>query len=160
MIDMHHIITDGLSNQILTRDFTAFLEGTPLPPLALRYRDFSQWQNRLVSGSGIKAQETYWLNEFEGPVPVLRLPCDFPRPAVKRFEGSALGFTVGSRDAERLREMILKENVTFFMLLLSIYYILLFKITGQEDIVVGAAAAGRGRRQQQHSARPGTGQGY
>ena len=90
MIDMHHIITDGLSSVILSREFTALYENNILPPLAVRYRDFAHWQNCDSQQERIREQGRYWLRQFEdeGEIPILRLRTDYPRPPVQSYEGA------------------------------------------------------------------------
>jgi hypothetical protein len=80
--DIHHIITDGVSNNILTKDFMTLYRGEELPGLYLQYTDFSEWQNSLVISGEIERRMNYWLNVFAGEIPVLNLQTDFPRPEV------------------------------------------------------------------------------
>ncbi|HLP61534.1 MAG TPA: AMP-binding protein, partial [Candidatus Deferrimicrobium sp.] len=80
LVDIHHIVTDGTSQDILTKDFFAFSQGRELAPLPLQYTDFSQWQNRLPGSNAIKAQQDYWLSQLTGEIPRLNLPVDYKRP--------------------------------------------------------------------------------
>ncbi|MCP5106661.1 MAG: non-ribosomal peptide synthetase, partial [bacterium] len=74
MMDMHHIITDGISMDILEREFGLLLDGSSLPPLSLRYKDYAEWQNGDVQREYLKRQELYWLGRFAGEPPLLDLP--------------------------------------------------------------------------------------
>jgi amino acid adenylation domain-containing protein len=139
---MHHIISDGVSLEILTKDFMALYTGKVLPPLRLQYKDFSEWQNKEKQKEYIKQQEKYWLRQFEDKIPGLDLPTDYPRPNLQLFKGSALYDEV-SCDIDTLRAIALENKATTFILLLTIFNIFLSKITGQEDIVVGTPVAGR-----------------
>ncbi|MCP4150552.1 MAG: amino acid adenylation domain-containing protein, partial [bacterium] len=85
-----------------------------------------------------------WLNEFDGEVSVLNMPTDFPRPAFQSFEGNDFQFRLSRRESESLKKIALDEEVTLFMLLLSIFHIMLAKTCAQEDIVTGTDIAGRG----------------
>ncbi|NIM16726.1 MAG: amino acid adenylation domain-containing protein [Candidatus Aminicenantes bacterium] len=143
MVDMHHIVADGISNQILVKDFLAFYRGEELSKLRLQYKDYSEWRNKLSGSRQIKKQEAYWLNRFAGEVPVLNLPIDYPRPVVQRFEGRTTGFEIDAADTERLRDFSGKIDATLFMVLLAAFNVLLMKLSGQEDIVVGTPIAGR-----------------
>ncbi len=144
MVDMHHIISDGASVNVLIKDFSALFSGEKLPAMEIQYKDFTEWQNRRQEGEKIKQQEVFWLNEFAGEIPVLNLPVDYMRPLVKSFEGGALGFEIPVEQTRELKELALETKTTLFMVLLAIYNIFLAKISGQEDIVVGTPAAGRG----------------
>jgi NAD(P)-dependent dehydrogenase (short-subunit alcohol dehydrogenase family)/acyl carrier protein len=142
--DMHHIVTDGISMGLLIAEFQAMYRGETLPGLRLQYKDFSQWQNQRLLAGEIKRQEEYWLKEFETEAPVLRLPTDYPRPEIQSFEGSHVSFDLGQEIVIKLKEFARAEGVTLFILLLALYNVFLFKITGLEDIVVGTVGAGRG----------------
>ncbi|MCP5048926.1 MAG: AMP-binding protein, partial [bacterium] len=144
LMDMHHIISDGGSMQVLINDFTAFYADKHLPSPPLQYRDFSQWQNSPAQKEVMKRQEAYWLKQFGGDIPVLNLPADYPRPSLQGFEGNTIDFLVSGRDYDLLTSLSRTHGVTLYMALLSIFTILLAKLGGQQDIVVGSPIAGRG----------------
>jgi amino acid adenylation domain-containing protein len=143
LLDMHHIITDGASTAILINDLAGFYEGKELPLLNLHYRDFAEWQNRLLKSGDIKQQEAYWLKLYEDGLPVLELPGDYVRPKVRTFEGDTLYFEILEKEVAALKQMASGSNATLFQVFLTIYYILLAKLGGQEDIVVGTPVLGR-----------------
>ncbi|MCP5052791.1 MAG: amino acid adenylation domain-containing protein, partial [bacterium] len=143
LVDMHHIITDGLSLDILRTEFFALYRGGELPELRLRYKDFSQWQNSEIQADSFKRQETYWLNQFQGEPPLLMLPLDFPRPAVQEFDGHSVDFELPAGPTGLLKQLAGTSEVTLYMLLLSVFNILLSKVTGQEDIIIGTPIAAR-----------------
>jgi amino acid adenylation domain-containing protein/non-ribosomal peptide synthase protein (TIGR01720 family) len=143
MVDMHHIISDGVSHEILVKDFISFFRGAWMPGLKLQYKDFSAWQNSEKEREKIKQQETYWLKELEGEIPVLDMPIDYTRPEVQSFEGNTLNFEIESDTTAALKNMALAEGSTLFMTLLAIYYVFLSKVTRQEDIIIGTPTAGR-----------------
>ncbi len=143
MVDMHHIISDDVSLNVLVKDFFAFYEGRELPPLRLQYKDFAQWQRMLFESAEIAKQDEYWLKEFEGKIPELNIPTDFVRPDVRSFEGNSIGFVIDRKETQGLNQLAKQEGATLFMVLLALYNVLLFKLSGQEDIVVGIGIAGR-----------------
>jgi amino acid adenylation domain-containing protein len=144
MVDMHHIISDEASVNILEREFWALYAGEELPMLGLQYKDYSEWQNRLKDFHWIRKQEEYWLDQYKDAVPVLDLPLDYPRPAVVNYEGSRICFEIDREKTAGLKRMVLETETTLFILLLAAYNVLLSKYSGQEDIVVGSPAANRG----------------
>ncbi|MDQ1353576.1 MAG: hypothetical protein QG657_3882, partial [Acidobacteriota bacterium] len=143
MADMHHIVSDGVSMNILLRDFIAVNEGGDLPVLRLQYKDFSDWQNRGREKGVLKDQEAFWLKEFAGEIPVLQLPYDYTRPPIQGYEGNNISFEIDNETAQKLKDLALIEGVTLYMLLLSAFTIFLSKLGNQEDIVVGSPLAGR-----------------
>lgn len=141
--DMHHIISDGISLEILTKDFISLYNGQELPELKIQYKDFSEWQNSYLKSGLAEKQKSYWLDAFSGDIPVLEMPTDYTRPSVQNFEGESLNFKIKSKLAEGLSSLVLKTGTTMYMLLLAAYNVLLSKYTGQEDVVVGSPTAGR-----------------
>ncbi|MCP4152199.1 MAG: amino acid adenylation domain-containing protein, partial [bacterium] len=143
LVDMHHIITDGTSQTILTKELFALIAGKELPPLTLQYKDYAGWQNSTQQKKLLAQQETFWLSQYPGEYPVLNLPTDYPRPKMQRFEGQYIAFPLKNDETENLKETSKKNGTTLYMTLLSIYTILLAKLSGQEDIIVGTPTAGR-----------------
>jgi len=143
MVDIHHIISDGVSLDILKQDFIALSAGKVLQPLRIQYKDFSDWQNRDREKENRKQQEAYWLNQYEGEIPVLNLPTDYPRPVIQNFEGNMVSFVLETAETRSLKEIADQEGATLFMLLLAITNIVFSKISNQEDIVIGTPIAGR-----------------
>ncbi|MCP5050057.1 MAG: amino acid adenylation domain-containing protein, partial [bacterium] len=144
MVDMHHIITDGTSVNILGNEFMALYSGETLPPLRVHYKDFSTWRDGETMKESIKLQETFWLEQYRDEAPVLNLPIDFPRPPVQGFEGDRSRFELSPRQTKGLKEMALFSGATLYMVLLAVIHVWLSKISGQEDIITGAPLAGRG----------------
>jgi amino acid adenylation domain-containing protein len=143
LIDLHHIISDAVSQGILVRDFiTLFSEGQ-LPFINIQYKDFAQWQESPEQRKRIKQQEAYWLKRFAGEIPCLNMPTDFERPGIQSFEGDILHFNVEGELYTGVRECMTETGTTLYMVLLAVYTILLSKYTRQQDIVVGSPVTGR-----------------
>jgi amino acid adenylation domain-containing protein len=143
MFDMHHIITDGTSQEIFVREFWQLYEGNQLAPLKLQYKDYSQWMNNPAKQQEILQQEDFWIDQFQGDIPLLNLPLDFERPAVKRFEGGRVGFIVDQADTDRLKKLALNEDATLYMTMLAMFFTFLSRMSNQEDIIIGTATLGR-----------------
>ena len=143
MFDMHHIISDGTSMAILTKEFMALYEGHRLNEQRLQYKDFSQWQNVFLKSEQMQSQESYWLERFSDELPVLNLPLDYARPPVQEFAGDSTRFVIGEDLTEKLRKIARGSGTTMYMVLLSALNILLSKYSGLEDIIVGSPIAGR-----------------
>ncbi|MBL6448216.1 amino acid adenylation domain-containing protein [Fulvivirga sp. 29W222] len=143
VVDMHHIITDGVSQGILMQDFTNLYNGEVLESLHLQYKDFAEWQQDPAQQAYITEQKNFWINEFSKEITSLELPTDKPRPLVKSSQGDSVDFTLNAPITRKLVELSQAEGTTLFMLILSIYNILLGKLSNQEDIVIGTPVAGR-----------------
>ncbi len=143
IVGLHHIISDAISQQVLVQDFVRFYIGEEPVPLKLQYKDYCEWWKLQEGKETFDRQETYWLNRFEGKLPVLELPYDYPRSPVQNFEGNSLSFQIEKDRAEALKKYALEEGVTLQMLMKAIFHILLFKLSGQEDIITGTTIAGR-----------------
>ena len=143
MLDMHHIISDGTSIGIIMEEFTKLYKGESLEPLKLQYKDYAAFENDMQASEALKKQEEYWVKAFEGEIPVLEFPTDYPRPTFQSFEGANIGFCIDKTLTEKLKKISRNCGATLYMTLLAAYNILLSKHSGQEDIVVGSPIAGR-----------------
>ncbi|MGG4499221.1 amino acid adenylation domain-containing protein [Paenibacillus polymyxa] len=143
LLDMHHIISDGTSINVLIQDFIHLYAGDTLPSLRIQYKDYAAWQREQQQSERYQEQEDYWLNTFAGELPVLDIPTDYPRPAVRSFEGDVLEFTLDQRQSEGLKSIAMQTESTLYMVLLAAYTTLLSQYSGQEDIIVGSPIAGR-----------------
>ncbi|MFK4435322.1 amino acid adenylation domain-containing protein [Paenibacillus sp. RC21] len=143
LLDMHHIISDGTSINVMIQDFIHLYTGDTLPPLRIQYKDYAAWQQEQQQSERYRQQESYWLNTFAGELPVLDIPTDYPRPATRSFEGDLLEFTLDQRQSEGLKSIAVQTESTLYMVLLAAYTSLLSHYSGQEDIIVGSPIAGR-----------------
>jgi amino acid adenylation domain-containing protein/thioester reductase-like protein len=143
MVDIHHIVSDGVSMVVLLDELWAKYDGKEFPPLPVQYKDYAEWTFEKEQVEERKKQEAFWLQEFEGEISLLNLPTDFPRPAQQSFEGDTVRFEVGVEDTQRLNKLARSQGATLFMVLLAAYNVLLNKLSGQEEIVVGTLTAGR-----------------
>jgi len=143
MVDIHHIVTDGISMGILFMEFMKRYGEEKLPGIRLRYRDFSAWQNQLLACGEIKKQEEYWTKQFVGEIPVLDLAADYPRPAVKSFAGETIRFQLNPEQTRGLKSLASTEGITLFIVLKAIFDIFLSKISSREDVVIGIPIAAR-----------------
>ncbi|MCP4148778.1 MAG: AMP-binding protein, partial [bacterium] len=147
LVDIHHIVSDGTSQMILTEDFHSIYNGKELPPLKLQYKDFCRWQNRLNASGEIKNQEEYWLDLYPRgeEIPRLNLLADYKRPEVFTNAGANYTFTMGSRETAGFKALAADSGGTLYMNILAILNTLFYKYTGQTDIVIGSGIAGRPR---------------
>ncbi|MCY9328177.1 condensation domain-containing protein, partial [Bacillus spizizenii] len=143
LVDMHHIISDGVSMNILMKDLNQFYEGIEPDPLPIQYKDYAVWQQTEAQRQNIKKQEAYWLNRFHDEIPVLDMPTDYERPAIRDYEGESFEFLIPIELKQRLSQMEEATGTTLYMILMAAYTILLSKYSGQEDIVVGTPVSGR-----------------
>jgi len=151
LLVMHHIISDGWSTGILIREVTtlykAFSNGqaSPLPKLPIQYADFAKWQRGWLVGQRLETLLDYWKQQLDGCPPILELPTDRPRPAIRTFRGARQSVTLPNPLYETLKTLSYREGVTLFMTLLAAFKILLCRCTGQDDIIVGSPTANRNR---------------
>ncbi|MDP4143546.1 MAG: amino acid adenylation domain-containing protein [Bacillota bacterium] len=143
LMDMHHIIFDGVSISVFINEFSDLYNGKELRELKIQYKDYTVWQQELINSNEINNQEQYWLNSFSNELPKLTLPLDYKRPKIQSFEGDSIIFEVDSTMTQMLKNINRNAGTTLFMLLFGAYSILLSKYSLQEDIIVGTAEAGR-----------------
>ena len=151
IINMHHIISDGWSVAILFRElaicYEAFCENTvaEMPELPIQYADYAIWQREWLQGEILERQLSYWKKQLAGIPAVLNLPTDRPRPAVQSFRGKRQTIELSKELSDELKALARQRDATLFMTLLAAFQALLYRYTGQEDIVVGSPIAGRNR---------------
>ena len=144
---MHHIISDAWSMGVFFNDLLKYYNGFAagekllLPPLRIQYKDYSGWQRGQLDS--ISSHKDYWLDQFSGELPVLELPVDKVRPAVKSYNGGLVKHSFPSGLSDRLQKFVRNEGCTLFMGLLSVVNVLLYRFTGQEDLITGSPVAGR-----------------
>ena len=147
-LSMHHIACDGWSNGVLIPElakiYSAFLTGHPsLPELPLQYADFAQWQNDWLTSSHAAVERDYWRNQLRGVLPTLNLPTDRPRRAGRTHPGTIHSLLLPKTLMDPLKEMCLREDITLFMMILAAYGLILYRYTGNPDVVIGSPAANR-----------------
>ena len=150
LVTMHHIVSDGWSMGLLVREvaalYGAFSQGLPSPlgEPPLQYADFALWQRGWLRDEALERQLAYWRAELSGAPSAVELPADRPRPAAPTFRGLAEPFSLPGV-AARLGELSRREGATPFMASLSALQALLYRLTGQDDVLVGTPVAGRTR---------------
>ena len=151
LLTMHHIISDGWSLGVLTKELGALYaalvtdEPSPLPALPIQYADFSQWQREWLQGIALESQLAYWKTQLGQNPPMLDLPTDRPRPAVQTANGATKSFSLSPTLSQSLKALSQQRGATLFMTLLAAFQTLLYRYTGQTDISVGTAVANRNR---------------
>ncbi|MDH4471665.1 MAG: LLM class flavin-dependent oxidoreductase [Fluviicola sp.] len=146
---IHHIISDGWSMERLFQElftlYTSFCKKgeNPLKPLNIQYKDYAYWQQSQLKSGKLAQSKEYWLNRFRGELPVLELPTDFMRPAIKNYAGKILTIVIDSSVSEGLKKIAFARNGTMFMSLLAGVNALLFRYSNQTDIILGTPVAGR-----------------
>lgn len=149
LLTMHHIISDGWSVEVIIHEsltlYNAFQAGKPNPlsPLKIQYKDFTAWSNRLLSGNRLQEHRQYWLKQFENDIPLLELVTDFPRPAIRSYQGNTTHFVIDPTLTRRINEVCRQNDATLFMVLLAATHVFLYRYSGQTDIVIGTPMAGR-----------------
>lgn len=151
IIIMHHIISDGVSMQILLNEFAAFYQAhvqgkaADLDHLPIQYSDYTFWQKNWLEAGEKDRQLIYWQNYLGNEHPLLMLPVDRARQLATSYRAARYRFDLPLDVLEKLRQLTLERGATLFMALLTAFQVLLFRHTGQQDIRVGVPIANRNR---------------
>jgi aspartate racemase len=151
LLVIHHIVVDFWSLAVILNElgvlYPAEKAGRPaaLPPLDLQYTDFVRWQTAMLASPAGERLWDYWKKQLAGPLPVLNLPTDRPRPPIQMFRGAQHDFTLNDELARRLRALAKAEGATLYMVLLAAFELMLYYHSGQEDILVASPMVGRSR---------------
>ncbi|MBB1062175.1 condensation domain-containing protein, partial [Marilutibacter spongiae] len=151
LFTMHHIASDGWSQGVLVREFTALYaafntgEADPLPPLPLQYRHFARWQREAIEGGSLAPSLAYWQSHLAGMPVVHELPLDHPRPERQSHAARQLGRRLDIARLDALKALAQAQGATLFMVLQSAFAAVLSRWSGQDDVVIGVPSAGRER---------------
>ncbi|WP_292766899.1 non-ribosomal peptide synthetase, partial [Nostoc sp. NOS(2021)] len=153
LLTMHHIASDGWSVGVLVREVATLYQtcceqqSSSLAELPIQYVDFAAWQRQWLQAEVLQSQISYWKKQLEGAPAILELPTDHPRPAVITFQGASYSFNLSLELSQALNKFSQQQGSTLFMTLLAAFQTLLWRYTGNEDIVVGSPIANRNRQE-------------
>ena len=151
LLTLHHIVSDGWSMGVLTRElmalYQAFSHGMPdpLPSLPIQYGDFAVWQRLWLSGEVLQRQSTYWQQALAGAPALLTLPTDRPRPMQQDYAGNSVEVRLDERLTAGLKALSQRHGTTLYMTLMTAWAALLARLSGQQDVVIGSPVANRTR---------------
>src|SRR5205814_2359209 len=151
LLTMHHIVADAWTRAILNREiavlYQAFLADrpSPLPELPIQYADYAAWQRQWMAGEALERQLAYWREQLASAPLVLELPTDKPRPPLQSHRGARVRGALSPELTKALKELGRREGLTLFMVLLAGLDLLLYRYTGQRDILVGTSSGNRSR---------------
>uniref|UniRef100_UPI00192B203F non-ribosomal peptide synthetase n=1 Tax=Flavobacterium sp. UGB4466 TaxID=2730889 RepID=UPI00192B203F len=147
--NMHHIISDDWSMEVLTKDVLKYYEAyqtgrePDLKELRIHYKDYCDWQLARLNEDSFDVHKIYWLDKFSGELPLLDLPGAKQRPHVKTYNGHGLVTYVDKETTDKLKEYTREKGSSLFMSLLASWNVLIYRYTGEKDIIIGTAVAGR-----------------
>ncbi|HKP12113.1 MAG TPA: amino acid adenylation domain-containing protein, partial [Blastocatellia bacterium] len=151
LLSLHHIIADGWSLGIFLHElaiyYEAFMVGrsASLPELPVQYADFAHWQREWLQGEVLESQLGYWKEALAGAPVILELPGDRPRPTIQTYRGATQSHVIPKHLAEQLKALSRQQGATLYMTLLAGFSTLLYRYTGQQDILIGSGIANRTR---------------
>nr|QLY89264.1 pseudodesmin synthetase [Pseudomonas sp.] len=149
LLTLHHIVTDGWSMGVLTRElmalYQAFSRGEedPLPPLAVQYGDFAVWQRRWLDGELLQRQGAYWQQALGGAPALLMLPTDRSRPAQQDYAGRRVEVLLDESLSAGLKALSQRHGTTLYMTMMAAWAQLLGRLSGQAEVVIGSPVANR-----------------
>lgn len=143
LIDIHHILSDGISQQVLISDFFRFYRGGTLPPLRIQYKDFAVWQNSEEAHTRFEPQRAYWKSELAGTLPKFNFPADRARPPLFTFRGNNVHYVIPEALTEKIDSFNRNNRCTLQMTFLAVLNILYHKYNGQNDMITGLGISGR-----------------
>ena len=158
LLTQHHIVSDGWSMGVLTRELgllyaaaiqqpAALGQSLALPPLPVQYVDYAAWQRQWLSGEVLDAQRRYWHETLSGAPLLLELPTDHKRPAAQDYRGGFVPLVFDRALTARLRVLATQQGTTLFMNLLAAWSLLLMRLSGQDDVVIGVPSANRSQHE-------------
>jgi amino acid adenylation domain-containing protein len=142
LLTLHHIVCDGWSLSVLTREIAALYAGASLPPLSIQFADYAAWQRTTLS---LEDLLTGWREHLAGAPATIELQTDRPRPEERGALGAVRFFSLSADLMSRLAAAGRERGATPFMVLFAGFQAVLHRLSGQDDLVVGTPIAGRTR---------------
>ena len=141
-LDMHHLISDGVSISIVLRHIQQYYSNMPVSN-KFTFIDYVMWENAFTTSEQIKKQQEFWLSRFSDQLPVLQLPYDHPANKMKTFTGARRDYLFEKDTCDKLSRLCKEQNTTIFHVLIACMFLLMYKYTNEEDMIIGTASAGR-----------------
>lgn len=148
VLDMHHLIADGSSIEVLVSEFNLFYQGKQLHEIRLQYKDYAVWQDETSANGELEQHRKYWMQKLHDSEE-LKLPLDYTRPPMKSFQGEGISMQLNAQSTIDIRRTALEMGTTVYNVVLAAYYVLLYKYSGQSDLIIGTPIAGRPRAELQ-----------
>ncbi|MGA1870064.1 MAG: aminotransferase class III-fold pyridoxal phosphate-dependent enzyme [bacterium] len=136
-IDFHHIISDGISMGIFVDEFVRLYQGEALPPVNKHYIDYVSLEEKFFKSVEFQNHKRFWLDKLSGQLPTLNLPSDFTRPSRRTFDGHTIRFIIDKDKTKKLKKIARNTKTSLFMVLFSLFDVLLYTLTKQRDIIIG-----------------------
>ncbi|MEL7408786.1 MAG: amino acid adenylation domain-containing protein, partial [Cyanobacteria bacterium J06558_2] len=149
LLTIHHIACDARSRDLLLEELLQLYQtqqaqvAPSLAPVEYSYQDYVYWQKNILENSSGEKLKDYWQNQLAGDLPVLNLATDKPRPPIQTYNGASHKFDISAQLLSKLKVITRREGVTFYMLMLAAFQVLLSRYTEQKDLLVGSPTSGR-----------------
>ena len=153
VLTLHHIVSDEWSLELLVQELGPLYSAArrdesladALPELPVQFADLAAWRRARLDGPVLDRQLAYWVQRLQGAEPVLELPADRPRPPVPSLEGARYAHTLDAEVAAGFRTLAAQEGVTPFVAMMAAFQVLMYRLTGQNDLIVGTPSSTRSR---------------
>ena len=148
LMDAHHIIMDGISLNNFIIEFERLYNGDNLKNIPIQYKDYSVWEEKYNESDDIKEKEDYWVNKFKNSeFEQLNLPYDYKATALRSYNGDRVTNIIDEKKFRKIERYAKKIGVSPYMFFISVFYILLYKYTGQSEIILGSPIANRDKNE-------------
>lgn len=145
VVDIHHIVFDGISMALLVDEFLFLYDGNDAPPPQIQFKDYAVWLNEPEQRQRLLEQRDFWLEQLDPQMTPMPMPYDFPPPQSPTFSGNNIQFSVDAQLTEAIKSCAKDNEATLFMILLAVFNVLLSKMCRTEDVMVGIPIHGRGQ---------------
>jgi len=149
----HHIISDAWSLNLLIKELNHFYQSITngsrdvLPELPIQYADYAAWQQSVLQSYEFKNSLAYWVQQLQGGDGILNLPMDAIRLPLQSSNGKKQVFTIPVPLTDKIRALGSSTDTSLYMLLLSVFQVLLFRYSNQTNFMIGSVISHRSRRE-------------
>ncbi|MEV4125676.1 amino acid adenylation domain-containing protein [Nocardia sp. NPDC049707] len=146
----HHFVHDGWSATLFLAEirdaYDAELrsQSNPRPALSVQYRDYARWCDRWRDSDHYRRQRQYWTTALAGcPSTGVTFEPDRPRPPLQTFNGGCVRASIAPEVIATVDAVCAQHGVTRFAVFLSAFALLVWRHTGESDMVIGSALSNR-----------------
>jgi non-ribosomal peptide synthetase component F len=109
----------------------------------MQYADYAIWQRNWLQGDALEEQLAFWRKQLAGIPESIDWAVESPRPSSPAFRAAYEPLTISRALTDSLKALSRREGLTLYMTLMSALQALIYRTTGQADVVIGAPGGAR-----------------
>ena len=146
-LSAHHIVMDGWSLGVACKDLGVIYDQEigidSVLPQVHSYEEYSRAMDAYFQSDEAERDETFWCGQFADEVPVLDLPIEMNRPALRSYFARRHDHVIDAQLVEKIRKLGARSGCSIFNTLLAAFECFIARISGCNDFCIGIPTAGQ-----------------